>query len=83
MKGRYGSITGLQRYGMLNDRTFGLIDDLNFEYNDNQCKRVADDADVRLTYSGAFDFVDGVSRITEYSYNACLFFHGAKIITFL
>ena len=48
----------------------GLIDDLSFEYNGNQCKRVADDADVRLTYSGAFDFVDGVSRTTEYSYNA-------------
>ena len=48
----------------------GLIDDLSFEYSGNQRKSVEDDVDVRLTYSGAFDFVDGVSRTTEYNYNA-------------
>ncbi len=63
------NITGLQRYGMLNDRSFGLIDDLSIDYNGNQRKSVEDDANVRLTYSGAFDFVDGVSGSKEYSYN--------------
>ncbi len=48
----------------------GLIDDLSFEYSGNQRKSVEDDVDVQLTYSGAFDFVDGVSRTTEYTYNA-------------
>ncbi|MBQ7238557.1 MAG: hypothetical protein IJS20_07180 [Bacteroidales bacterium] len=63
------NITGLQRYGMLNDKSYGLIDDLTVEYNGNQRVSVEDESDTKLTYSGAFDFVDGVSGSKEYSYN--------------
>ena len=48
------NITGLRRYGMLNDRSFGLNDDLSFEYNGNQRKSVEDDSDAKLTYSRTF-----------------------------
>ncbi len=63
------NITALQRYGMLNDKSYGLIDDLTVEYNGNQRVSVEDESDTKLTYSGAFDFVDGVSGSKEYSYN--------------
>ena len=63
------NIKTLQRYGMLNDKSFGLIDDLSVEYNGNQRVSVEDESDAKLTYSGAFDFVDGVSGSKEYTYN--------------
>ena len=64
------NITALQRYGMLNDKSYGLIDDLTVEYNGNQRKSVEDESNTKLTYSDAFDFVDGSSLSVEYMYNA-------------
>ena len=54
---------------MLNDKSYGLIDDLSVEYNGNQRVSVEDESDAKLTCSGAFDFVDGVTRSKEYTYN--------------
>jgi len=63
-----GSIEILQRYGKKNDGTFGLIDDLSYQYNGNQVKAINDKAG-SLAYDGSFDFKDGTNANTEYTYN--------------
>ena len=63
-----GCIEKMQRYGRKNDNTFGLIDDLSYLYNGNQVKSISDKAG-SLVYNGSFDFKDGASASTEYSYN--------------
>ncbi len=63
------NITSLQRYGMKNDKSFGLIDDLSIEHNGNQITSVSDAADENLDYEGAFDFADGDDKNKEYAYN--------------
>jgi RHS repeat-associated protein len=64
------NFTSFQRYGMLNNRTYGQTDDLVFSYNGNQFKWVDDDTEQTLTYNGAFDFDDGADSNVEYTYNA-------------
>ncbi len=64
-----GSIERLQRYGKKNNGTFGLIDDLTYQYNGNQVQSISDKAG-SLLYDGSFDFKDGASESTEYFYNA-------------
>lgn len=64
-----GSIERLQRYGKKNDNTFGMIDDLAYQYNGNQVKSISDKAG-SLLYNGSFDFKDGANADTEYFYNA-------------
>lgn len=63
-----GNITSLQRYGMQDDDTFGLIDDLAYSYDGNQLVRV-DDAVSGPFYSGAFHFRDGIKAANEYAYD--------------
>ncbi len=63
------NITSLQRYGMKNDKSFGLIDDLSISHNGNQIISVSDAVDESLDYEGAFDFVDGDDKDQEYTYN--------------
>ena len=66
---KHGNIASLQRRGMTNTRTFGLIDNLTFSYSGNQRTAVQDAASA-LTYSGASDFVNGANTTNEYTYNA-------------
>ena len=67
---RNSNITSLKRYGMLNTRNYGLIDDLSIEYDGNQRKKADDAITASLTYSGASDFVDGSNTDVEYTYDA-------------
>ena len=64
-----GSITSLQRRGMKNDGTFGLIDDLSISYDGNRLLKVTDDAEA-LNYNGALDFNDGDDSDCEYQYDS-------------
>ena len=63
-----GSITSLQRSGMKNNGTFGLIDDLTISYDGNRLVKVTDDAEA-LNYNGALDFHDGADATSEYTYD--------------
>lgn len=64
-----GSIERLQRYGKKNNGSFGIIDDLTYQYRGNQIQSISDKAG-SLLYDGSFDFKDGASESTEYFYNA-------------
>jgi len=64
------NIEGLMRYGMNNQRQYGLIDSLVITRNGNQLKTIEDYAEKHLTYTGASDFYDGCTYSNEYSYNA-------------
>ena len=63
-----GSITKLLRRGMKNDGTFGLIDNLEINYDGNRLLNVEDRAE-SLNYNGAQDFHDGASTTCEYDYD--------------
>ena len=64
-----GSITSLQRSGMKNDGTFGLIDNLTISYDGNRLLKVTDAAEA-LNYNGALDFNDGANADCEYQYDS-------------
>ena len=64
------NIISLERYGMNNQRHYGLIDSLVITRNGNQLKTIEDYAEKDLTYTGASDFYDGDSSSSEYLYNA-------------
>lgn len=64
-----GNIKNLQRYGKLDNGSYGLIDNLTCELTGNQLKKVTDTA-ATPTYSGAFHFKDGANNATEYAYDA-------------
>lgn len=63
------SITSLQRKGMKNNGTFGLIDDLTITYDGNHLLKVTDAAEA-LNYNGALDFNDGDDSTSEYDYDS-------------
>lgn len=64
-----GSIESLQRYGMKNDGTFGMIDNLAINYDGNRLTKVTDDAEA-LNYNDALDFHDGADMECEYEYDS-------------
>ena len=64
-----GSITSLLRRGMMNNGTFGEIDDLSISYNGNQLMKVTDAAEA-VNYNGALDFHDGADAECEYRYDS-------------
>ena len=66
---RNSNILTLQRRGMLDTKKYGLIDDLEINYNGNQRTAVTDNAG-SLSYDNASDFVDGADETEEYSYDA-------------
>jgi len=65
-----GAITALERYGRLDNGTFGKVDDLTVTLNGNKLKKVTDSAPA-LHYNGAFNFNDGADLTTEYTYDNC------------
>ena len=64
-----GSIMSLQRNGMKNNGTFGLIDSLVISYDGNRLLKVTDYAET-LNYNGALDFDDGDDANCEYQYDS-------------
>lgn len=65
-----GNITHLQRYGRMQDDTFGTIDDLHVSLNGNQLSSVTDEA-AKVVSEGAIDFNNADDGQSEYSYNSC------------
>lgn len=64
-----GNITSLSRNGLLDDGSYGLIDDLTLSYDGNQLMAVSDDGD-DPTYNNAWNFMDGSDSEIEYEYDA-------------
>ena len=63
------NVQSLLRSGLLDDGSYGLIDNLSYSYHGNQLLKV-DDAAVGPYYQGAFHFVDGADEAVEYEYDA-------------
>ncbi len=59
----------VQRNGMKNNGTFGLIDSLAISYDGNRLVKVTDNAEA-LNYNGALDFNDGDDANCEYEYDS-------------
>ena len=66
---KMGNVQSLLRSGLLGDGSYGLIDNLSYNYHGNQLLKV-DDAAVGPYYQGAFHFVDGADEAVEYEYDA-------------
>lgn len=66
---KMGNVQSLLRSGLLDDGSYGLIDNLSYNYHGNQLLTV-DDAAVGPYYQGAFHFVDGADEAVEYEYDA-------------
>lgn len=66
---KMGNVQSLLRSGLLDDGSYGLIDNLSYSYHENQLLKV-DDAAVGPYYQGAFHFVDGADEAVEYEYDA-------------
>jgi hypothetical protein len=64
-----GNITGLTRNGLQDDNSYGLIDNLSFDYNGNQLLKVTDAVTSGPNYSGAFHFNDHSDVSQEYEYD--------------
>ena len=64
-----GNITSLSRNGLLDDGSYGLIDDITLTYDGNQLMAVSDDGDAP-TYNNAWNFMDGSDSEIEYEYDA-------------
>ena len=63
-----GNMLTLKRYGLQDNSSYGLVDDLSFTYNGNQLIK-ADDAVSGPYYAGAFHFRDGADEDLEYEYD--------------
>lgn len=66
---KMGNVQSLLRSGLLDDGSYGLIDNLSYSYHGNQLLKV-DDAAVGPYYQGAFHFVDGADEAVEYECDA-------------
>ena len=64
-----GNITSLTRSGLQDDNSYGLIDNLSFDYNGNQLLKVTDAVTSGPNYSGAFHFNDHSDVSQEYEYD--------------
>ncbi len=64
-----GNIKIMKRYGLKQDGQYGIIDDLNYDYNGNQISKVQDAAS-RINRIGAMDFdAKGSKKEFRYAYN--------------
>ncbi len=63
-----GNIKKLQRYGQTGASSYGLVDNLTYNYNGNKVTRV-DDATTATSYTGGTNFVNGASTSNEYVYD--------------
>lgn len=65
------NVTHIRRYGAKNDRTYGLIDDIEITYNGNQ-RDTATDNVANLTYAEASEFVRHGAGTYAYNRNGAL-----------
>lgn len=68
---RMGNITSLTRIGLIGGAAYGIIDNLDCNFDGNRLTKVEDsaaDAD-QPTYYGAFHFNDGADSDLEYAYD--------------
>ena len=65
---KMGNMTYMDRKGLQDGGGYDYIDDLEFEFNGNQLRRI-DDNETDPTYSGAFNFPDGAGTSIEYTYD--------------
>ena len=63
-----GNIETLTRNGLLDDKSYGKIDDLSYEYNGNQVTKITDKVSGPY-YKDAMHFVDGADAEIEYEYD--------------
>ena len=63
-----GNMLTLKRYGLQDNSSYGLVDNLTLTYNGNLLVKADDDA-TDPTYAGAFNFVDGEDEEVEYEYD--------------
>lgn len=63
-----GNILKMRRYGLKDDKQYGLVDDLSMSYIGNQLSSVTDHADEVLS-KGTTDFKDGNLTGVDYSYD--------------
>lgn len=63
-----GNVTSLRRNGLLDDGSYGLIDDLTLSYDGNQLTSVSDNGE-GPTYNNAWNFMDGADSGIEYEYD--------------
>ena len=66
---RNGNILSLRRNGMHDGGTYGLVDDLFYEYGGNRLLKVTDAVEGPY-HKGAMHFTDGADEETEYFYDA-------------
>ena len=66
---KMGNILGLKRYGQISENGHGIIDNLSMTYEGNLLKTVQESAP-NSVYANGFEFKDGASLSTEYSYDA-------------
>ncbi len=68
-----GNIESLTKNGLLDDKSYGKIDDLTYEYNGNQITKITDKVSGPY-YKDAMHFVDGADAEIEYEYdkNGCM-----------
>ena len=68
-----GNIESLTRNGLLDDKSYGKMDDLTYEYNGNQITKITDKVSGPY-YKDAMHFVDGSDAEIEYEYdkNGCM-----------
>lgn len=64
-----GNILTMKRNGLQDGGTYGLVDNLTYQYNGNQIISISDKV-TDPTYKDAFNFFDYVSLSTEYQYDA-------------
>ena len=79
-----GNINILKRQGKKDDGTFGLVDDLELEYNGNQLLSIKDNAE-EVQHQGSTDFKDNAASSVEYTYdeNGAMLDDGNKGISFV
>ncbi len=63
-----GSIYRMKRYGMLNDGSYGLVDDLRIKLDGNQLHHI-DDFAAETNYKGSANFADADGSGQEYWFN--------------
>ena len=65
-----GNITRLERYGLLDDGTYNVVDYLTLTYDGNHLVKVsADETDSDPTFEGAMQFNDESDATVEYEYD--------------
>lgn len=68
-----GNMQSMTKQGLLDDKTYGKVDDLAYTYNGNQVIKITDKVSGPY-YKDAMHFVDGANADIEYEYdkNGCM-----------